>query len=1003
MLLKIFFRISIILLLFPLTFVQNFHAQTNSETLKLELNKPIERKIASDQQHQFEIFLNENQYAKIVVEQTETNIKARIFDAGGTYLTKYEDELRLKEAEIIEFTTTNAGNYRIEVNAAFKKSSGLYKIRLAETRTATERDKSLFEAHTLLQKADELRTVSKYSEALPLAVRALEIAEKESGTENAFVGLILDQLGGIQRELGNYSEALKLIRRSIAVNEKLLGAEHPQTVAAYTTLGIYYRRTNDSPKAERIFRQALESYERIFGKEHPQIASILNTLAVWRNDLNDDEEAEKLYLRALQIAEQNLGENHILTGNILNNLGVFYLLEKKDYDQAEKFLLRALKIQAEIAGTDNPEYSNRLQNLGIIYRNRKQYAKALDFYERALVIREKALGKEHQNIGFLLNNISNIYKATGDYEKALEIQKRVRAIAEKVVGNYHPLAIISIGNTVTIYAAKGDLANAIETQKIYEERFEKVIATDLTIGSERQKLAYSEYFPSRTSRVISLHLKPSKNQQTAVDLAAQAVLRRKGRVLDSVAENMTALRERADAGDRELLDRLKEITTRLGKLTLNKPAKISDNEYKKQIADLESQKEVIEREINNRVAGFAVQTPTVTLETVRQEIPEDAALLEFAVFRPFDPKAENNDEADGKPHLMVYVIRRSGEIQWKDLGETKSIDAAIEDWRKALRDPKRAGEKKLARTVDEKIMKPVRTLLGGSKKLLISPDGDLNLIPFEALVDEKGNYLIENYSFSYLSSGRDLLRLKTPRSSRSESLIIANPLFGSASATSTESVTATRNLSDTYFAPLVGTENEARSIQTLFPEAQLLIGTRADEATLKNTNAPRILHIATHGFFLEDGLQSEKIENPLLRSGIALSGANKRDGGTKEDGILTALEASGLNLWGTKLVVLSACDTGLGEVKNGEGVYGLRRAFTLAGTETLMMSLWSVSDYTTKELMTNYYKNLKSGMGRGASLRQVQLEILKKPNRQHPFYWAAFIQSGEWANLEGKR
>jgi CHAT domain-containing protein len=154
---------------------------------------------------------------------------------------------------------------------------------------------------------------------------------------------------------------------------------------------------------------------------------------------------------------------------------------------------------------------------------------------------------------------------------------------------------------------------------------------------------------------------------------------------------------------------------------------------------------------------------------------------------------------------------------------------------------------------------------------------------------------------------------------------------------------------------------------------------------------------------LEDSEKAaNKIENPLLRSGLALAGANERKG-EKDDGILTALEASGLDLWGTKLVVLSACETGVGEVKNGEGVYGLRRAFVLAGTESLVMSLWSVSDLVTRELMTGYYKNLKHGMGRGEALRQIQLEMLKKPNRRHPFYWAGFIQLGEWANLEGKR
>jgi CHAT domain-containing protein len=137
-----------------------------------------------------------------------------------------------------------------------------------------------------------------------------------------------------------------------------------------------------------------------------------------------------------------------------------------------------------------------------------------------------------------------------------------------------------------------------------------------------------------------------------------------------------------------------------------------------------------------------------------------------------------------------------------------------------------------------------------------------------------------------------------------------------------------------------------------------------------------------------------------LRSGLALSGANLvKDGNS--DGILTALEASNLDLWGTKLVTLSACDTGVGEIKNGEGVYGLRRSFFLAGTESLVMSLWPVSDYVTREMMTSYYKELKQGLGRGEALRQAQLAMLKR--HPHPFYWASFIQSGEWANLDGQR
>jgi CHAT domain-containing protein len=191
----------------------------------------------------------------------------------------------------------------------------------------------------------------------------------------------------------------------------------------------------------------------------------------------------------------------------------------------------------------------------------------------------------------------------------------------------------------------------------------------------------------------------------------------------------------------------------------------------------------------------------------------------------------------------------------------------------------------------------------------------------------------------------------------------------------------------------------------------VLTGEQASEGALEQLNAPRILHIATHGFFLQDtsqnaaggaGTATAEPENPLLRSGLALSGANLvKDG--KGEGILTALEASNLNLWGTKLVTLSACDTGVGEVKDREGVYGLRRSFFLAGAETLVMSLWPVSDYVTREMMTAYYAGLKRGLGRGDALRRARLAMLRRKGRQHPFYWASFIQSGEWANLDGQR
>ena len=219
----------------------------------------------------------------------------------------------------------------------------------------------------------------------------------------------------------------------------------------------------------------------------------------------------------------------------------------------------------------------------------------------------------------------------------------------------------------------------------------------------------------------------------------------------------------------------------------------------------------------------------------------------------------------------------------------------------------------------------------------------------------------------------------------------------------------------------------ASHIKRLLPTATLLMQAQATEAVLKHVSSPSILHISTHGGFLEDAPQTDlnnerglrirpastggfepslsskgNAENPLLRSGLFFAGANTGRSGD-DDGVLTALEVAGLDLWGTKLVVLSACETGLGEIKNGDGVYGLRRALVLAGSETQVMSLWSVSDTGTRDLMIAYYKGLQAGRGRAEALRDVRLQMLKSASRKHPYFWASFIQSGEWANLDGKR
>jgi CHAT domain-containing protein len=454
-----------------------------------------------------------------------------------------------------------------------------------------------------------------------------------------------------------------------------------------------------------------------------------------------------------------------------------------------------------------------------------------------------------------------------------------------------------------------------------------------------------------------------------------------------------------DPQEQALLDTWNAATGQYARLSLGGPGVLSRVDFQKRLADLAEKRERAEAEVSRRSAEFVSQSQPVTLEAVEAAIPRNAALVEFATWRPFDPKLSNN-EAYGERRYIVYVLRSAGDVHWRDLGRAGEIDSAVRKFRQALSDPGRDGVRDAARALDRLVMEPVRPLAGDAARLLVSPAGSLNLVPLEALVDERGRYLVERYAISYLSSGRDLLRMQVARASHSPPVIVAAPLFGDPEAppATQRSTGFAPDLEKLYFAPLAGAAQEAAVIHGLFPEARMLSGPGATGSALKRVDAPSILHIATHGFFL----QAIPAANPLLRSGLALAGANRRSG-SEDHGIFTALEASGLNLWGTKLVTLSACDTGLGEVKNGEGVLGLRRAFVLAGAETVVMSLWPVSDYVARETMTTFYTGLKHGLGRGEALRQAQLAMLKRKGREHPFYWASFIQSGEWANLEGKR
>jgi CHAT domain-containing protein len=715
-----------------------------------------------------------------------------------------------------------------------------------------------------------------------------------------------------------------------------------------------------------------------------------------------------MFHQALEILEKKYGSGNPQIAPTVINYGILYL-DIQDYQKAESFFQRTLELLKKLPPNDY-DSSIVLSNLGLAYLGEGKYAEAKTVLERSLALREKLFGTEHARVAMCLRDLADVHRAQGDYSKAEALYLRALKIFEKVYGPDYPDLVSALQGLAVVSAANGNITKTVSYQARANDITERNILYNLVLGSERQKLAYLERLSDTVDLTLSLHIQLAPDNFEARKLAATMLIHHKGRVLDWMTDNLAVLRQRAGPEDRALIQQLNETTSQLANLVLNGPQKMSLAEHQQKIQTLEEKTEKFETEISHRSAGFYQRRNPVDVSKIQAAIPLDTALLEFGIYRPFDPKIADDKKAFGASRYVVYIFRR-GKIDWKDLGQTKAIDVLVAAFRNALRDPKRGDVSHAARAIDEKILKPIRPLLGKATQLFISPDGELNLIPFQALLDEQNHYLIERYACTYLTSGRDLLRLQIARNSKTAPVIVADPVFGEPPSLAQaslkmrtalkgrRSITTGAELADVYFAPLGGTAQEAHTIKSLFADSNLLTGMQATESSLKKVVAPKILHIATHGFFLTDA--NAHSENPLLRSGIALSGANLHQR-KQDDGILTALEASGLNLWGTKLVTLSACDTGIGEIKNGEGVYGLRRALLLAGTETLVMSLWPVSDYITREMMVDYYKRLKNGLGRGEALRQVQLAMLKRKKYEHPFYWASFIQSGEWGTLDVK-
>jgi len=862
-----------------------------------------------------------------------------------------------------------------------------------------------------------------YAKAEPLIVRSLAIREKALGPTHPDLAITLINLAGLHEQQGAYKKAEPIFVRALDILDKALGPMHPYVAFALNALGLLYIDEGVYTKAEPLLSRALDIREKSLGPTHALVASSLDSLALLYRNRGAFGKAEPLLVRAVDISENALGPMHPIVANALANLGSFYR-DQGAFGKAEPLYLRALDIDEKAKGLMHRDVANHLTNLAWLYLKQGAYGRAEPLALRALDISEKALGPTHPEVAVALVTLAALYTDQGAHGKAESLYLRALRIDEKMLARMHPEVAKDLDGLGRLYRVQGarDKALAVLTRSVAIR--EAQLRTELPRLSESRRRALMTVLGKETASVVSFQVDAMPASERALQLALTTVLRRKGRILDSLAETQATLRSHLTPALRAQLDQLAQARTELSRLWYSPPNPHDGGNRTAAIAAGRARVEGLEAKLGTASVELRAQSAPITIANVRAALPPGAMLVEFVRYQRFaSTVAEQSLQPD---RYVAYLMTRQGPLQWVSLGDAAPIDAAVDAalatlHRAATTDATRAA----LQALDDLVLAPIRPQLAGISHVILAPDSKLNLVPFEALIDSERHYEIEQRLMSYVTSGRDLLRLAVRREPRSPPVIVASPDYGPLPSPSAIGIGS--------FAPLAGAAAEVHELQRFFPTAPV-VGAAATKHALAALAGPAILHVATHGFYTHDvgatlardaptstaaggssgplakrGMALVSGSSPpppppadepldgLDQAGLAMAGANQG-----ADGIVTAREIAGFDWWGTKLVVLSACETGVGAVPSGDGVYGLRRAVVLAGAEAQVVSLWNIGDLSAQVLMRAYYDELARGTGRAEAMREAKLRLLRQPAYAHPRHWAAFILAGDWTPLDAR-
>jgi CHAT domain-containing protein/Flp pilus assembly protein TadD len=847
----------------------------------------------------------------------------------------------------------------------------------------------------------------RYAEAEPLYVETKKMVEETLGKSHPDFATVCNNLGGLYEAQGRYAEAEALLVEVKKVYEKALGKAHPDYALACNNLGVLYTTQGRYAEAEPLLVETKNVYEKALGKSHPSYATSCNNLAELYKEQGRYAEAEPLLVEAKKIREETLGKAHPDYALACNNLAGLYE-EQNRYEEAEPLYVEAKKIMEEVLGKSHPTYATACSALAGLYMAQNRYAEAEPLYLEAKKIREKVLGKAHPDYAASCNNLATLYKKQDRYADAEALLLEAKEVWEKAFGKLHPYYATSCANLALLYQFQGKSAAIIPLFSEANHAWLTQIERNFTGLSEKEKEQFYASFSYNFEFFINFAVGYYPQYPGISGDLYNLALATKGLLLQSTNQ----VRERIlRSGDEELIRLFRQWKGTREEIA--KAYSLPIAERQKQALDiilLEKEANELEKVLSARSEAFARSTEkkVFTWQEVQQKLKAGDAAIEMLRIRVFDKKWLDS------VHYVALVLKPG--ISYPEmvvLPQGRQLEG------RSLKYYRNCIQSGLSDTLSyHQYWAPLKQAIGDVRRVYFSADGVYHLISLEGLQHgEKEKYVMDEVEVRVVGSTRDLVRGR-PAKQVGKVAILAYPDYRSGLSggpVQAEWQELKRYFTGEQIAMLPGTRIEAEKITEVLTnrgvKVRQYLQADAREEVLKQLEGVDALHIATHGFFIEDvepmrgdeergGFFSRIAEvggNPLLRSGLLLAGAEGAIRGVRagaEDGILTAYEAQNLNLDGAELVVLSACETGNGEVRNGEGVFGLQRAFQVAGARSVLISLWKVDDAATQELMRLFYENW---IGRGQDQRTafVQAREVLRRRYAHPYYWAAFVLVGE--------